>query len=185
MLKAFGDPVRVIRQANQGESVARNRALAEARGSHVLFLDADDLLEASALSRLVGALESRPDAVAIMGCAWFSEDPGAPYAVRLPETETFYPTIIESNLAPPHCWLAPAALVRSVGGFFADLRWFEDWDLWWRVGLDAPALDPRASRRRALPTASALAAGDDEAGRPGARACRADRANGRGISLTS
>ena len=138
--EAFGNPVRVIRQANQGESVARNRALAEARGSHVLFLDADDLLEASALSRLVGALESRPDAVAIMGCAWFSEDPGAPYAVRLPETETFYPTIIESNLAPPHCWLAPTALVRSVGGFFADLRWFEDWDLWWRVGLDAPAL---------------------------------------------
>jgi len=140
MAESFGFPVRVIRQLNQGESVARNRALAEARGSHVLFLDADDLLEETALAELVRAVEPNPDAVAIMGCAWFSEDPRAPHAVKLPDAKTFYPAIIESNLAPPHCWLAPTALVLSVGGFFADLRWFEDWDLWWRVGLEAPAL---------------------------------------------
>lgn len=140
LAEAFGSPVRVIRQANQGESVARNRALTEARGSHVLFLDADDLLEESALAHLVQAVEGHPDAVAIMGCAWFSEDPALPYSVKLPETDTFYPAIIESNLAPPHCWLAPADLVRRAGGFYADLRWFEDWDLWWRVGLYAPAL---------------------------------------------
>jgi hypothetical protein len=138
--ESMGAPVRVIRQANQGESVARNRALAEARGTHVLFLDADDLLEPWALERLVAALEPRPDAVAIMGCAWFSDDPRAPYAVKLPEVDAFYPTIIQGNLAPPHCWLAPVPLVRQVGGFFGELRWFEDWDLWWRVGLDAPAL---------------------------------------------
>src|SRR6187397_1072894 len=47
-----GPPVRVIRQTNQGESVARNRGIAEARGSHVLFLDADDMLEPESLSRL-------------------------------------------------------------------------------------------------------------------------------------
>ena len=138
--ESMGPPVRVIRQANQGESVARNRALEEARGTHVLFLDADDLLEPWAVERLVQALEPQPDAVAIMGCAWFSEDPHEPYAVKLPEVESFYPTIIQGNLAPPHCWLAPVPLVRRVGGFFGDLRWFEDWDLWWRVGLDAPAL---------------------------------------------
>jgi hypothetical protein len=133
--ESFGPPVRVIRQANQGESVARNRALSEARGTHVLFLDADDLLEPTALDHLVQAVEGRPGTVALMGCAWFSENPAAPYAVKLPETETFYPAIIESNLAPPHCWLAPVELVRRAGGFYADLRWFEDWDLWWRVGL--------------------------------------------------
>lgn len=139
--ESFGPPVRVIHQANQGESVARNRGLAEAQGSHVLFLDADDLLEKTAVDRLVRAVEAGPEnAVALMGCAWFSEDANAPYVVKLPQAETFYPSIIGSNLAPPHCWLAPTALVRGVGGFFADLRWFEDWDLWWRVGLEAPAL---------------------------------------------
>jgi hypothetical protein len=138
--ESFGAPVRVLRQANQGESVARNHALSQALGSHVLFLDADDLLEPTALKSLVQAVDGRPDAVAIMGCAWFSEDPAVPYSVKLPETDTFYPAIIESNLAPPHCWLAPVEVVRRAGGFYADLRWFEDWDLWWRVGLQTPVL---------------------------------------------
>ena len=138
--ESFGPPVRVIRQANQGESVARNRALSEARGSHVLFLDADDLLEPNSLERLAAGVAGSAGAVALMGCAWFADDPGSPYVTRLPESPAFYPAIIKSNLAPPHCWLAPTELVRHAGGFCPDMQWFEDWDLWWRVGLLDPAL---------------------------------------------
>jgi glycosyltransferase involved in cell wall biosynthesis len=140
--ESFGAPVRVMRQPNQGESVARNTALSEARGSHVLFLDADDLLEPTSISRLTEVLTGRDNGVAIMGCALFAEDPALPYATRLPDTPTFYPAIIESNLAPPHCWLTPIEMVRQAGGFYAELRWFEDWDLWWRVGLLDPVLVP-------------------------------------------
>jgi glycosyltransferase involved in cell wall biosynthesis len=136
----FGPPVRVVRQANQGESVARNRGLAEARGTHVLFLDADDLLAPEALARLTEAVRDQPDAVALMGCAWFTTGPASPHTVRHLRHEGFYPDIIESNFGPPNCWLTPRAVVQAAGGFCEAMRWFEDWDLWWRVGLHAGGL---------------------------------------------
>jgi hypothetical protein len=115
--ESFGPPVRVIRQANQGESVARNRGIAEARGSHLLFLDADDLLAPESLERLTRALVGRPRSVAIMGYAFFTDDPS-----------------VRSNVQE-----------LRVDGFFPALLEFEDWDLWWRVALEADdlvALDP-------------------------------------------
>jgi glycosyltransferase involved in cell wall biosynthesis len=49
--ESFGPTVRVIRQANQGESVARNRGIEEAKGNWIALLDANDLWEPSNLQR--------------------------------------------------------------------------------------------------------------------------------------
>ena len=135
VVQSYGSVVRLLQQPNQGESVARNRGLAEARGSHVLFLDCDDLIAPESIARMSDALTGRPSAVGVMGCCWFEQDPAQPYDTNLVAETAFFPSVIESNLAPLHCWMAPIDLVRQAGGFYGDLVWFEDWDLWWRVGL--------------------------------------------------
>jgi GT2 family glycosyltransferase len=60
-LARFGPRIQVIRQANRGPEVARNRAAAQARGEYLVFLDSDDLLFPRALetyAHLVQAFDS-------------------------------------------------------------------------------------------------------------------------------
>jgi glycosyltransferase involved in cell wall biosynthesis len=61
--ESFGSPVRVIRQKNQGESVARNRGIDEAHGEWVGLLDADDVWLPEKLERQLEC--AGPDATAL------------------------------------------------------------------------------------------------------------------------
>ncbi|QDT35765.1 glycosyltransferase family 2 protein [Stratiformator vulcanicus] len=54
---SFGSPVKVYRQENSGESVARNRGMAEATGDWIALLDADDIWKPEKLEEQVIALQ--------------------------------------------------------------------------------------------------------------------------------
>ena len=60
---SFGPPVRVARQPNRGESVARNRGVRESRGDWIAFLDADDAWLPNRIEAQFA--QSPPDAVAM------------------------------------------------------------------------------------------------------------------------
>ena len=63
VIQSFTDPrIRLIHQENAGVSAARNRALDEAKGQFIAFLDADDLWEFCFLEKLLAALEQNPGA---------------------------------------------------------------------------------------------------------------------------
>ena len=134
--ESFGDAVRVIRQHNQGESVARNRGIAEARGTHLLFLDSDDLLHPSALESLYSPGDL--GCVVLMGHLEFTGDPSQPTCIKLPKIQQLLPAALYSSIAPPHAWLFPRELVSSIGGFNPEIRHGEDWDFIARIALALP-----------------------------------------------
>ncbi len=59
--------VRVIRQPNGGPAVARNRAVAEARGKYLLQLDSDDMVEPTFAEKAAWLLETQPQFAAANG----------------------------------------------------------------------------------------------------------------------
>lgn len=54
--------IRVVHQANSGVSVARNRALSEAKGEWLVWLDADDAYVPDAFAKISELVEYNPDA---------------------------------------------------------------------------------------------------------------------------
>lgn len=68
--------IALVQQANQGISAARNRALGEARGDYILFVDSDDRLLPQSLAELEKVMQAqRPDVIATALRMWHPDAP--------------------------------------------------------------------------------------------------------------
>src|SRR5438105_3162891 len=61
--EAFGPPVKVLRQKNQGAAVARNRGVLEAVGEWIAFLDDDDEWNPKRLEAVLSVAETADTSV--------------------------------------------------------------------------------------------------------------------------
>ena len=114
----YDDPVRCIHQANGGMAAARNRAIPEAQGSYLSFLDADDRFPPDKLQRQLAVFESQPELDIVYGhvTEFLSPDldASARALLRAPRHDVPWPT--------PNLMLVRRESFERVGLFSTDLK---------------------------------------------------------------
>ena len=153
--RAFSDPrLRVLEQPNRGACAARNRALVEARGDYLQYLDADDLLSPSKIERQLALLQASPDGcVSVSGTVYFEDgtdpesgrdSPGYPgldsddpvqwlLDLWTPGPAGYGPK--RWGMAPTHAWLVPRAVAEAAGPWDPAIAQDQDGEYFARVAL--------------------------------------------------
>ena len=147
----------VVRVENQGVAAHRNLGFAEVGpANHVLFLDADDVLESRMLETLVGHLEDHPEAgiawclpsfidqasVPLQAPAWTPRyEPRGRFGIRTVEPErpeTPFRALLALAGVVPSLAVMRCSVFATTGGFDEQFgHGFEDTDLILRMGLRA------------------------------------------------
>ncbi|TML96875.1 MAG: glycosyltransferase family 2 protein [Actinobacteria bacterium] len=116
--QAYGARVRCIRQENGGMAAARNRAIPEAHGSYLSFLDADDRFPPDKLRNQLAVFETQPELDVVYGhvTEFLSPDldDAARALLRAPEHDVPWPT--------PNLMLVKRESFLRVGLFSTDLK---------------------------------------------------------------
>ena len=140
ILDAYGDRLRVIRQANQGVSAARNRGIGESSGTLIALLDSDDIWLPKKLAVQVDFFKRNPAALICQTEEiWIRNglrvNPGKRH--RKPSGMIFERSL-ELCLVSPSAVMVRRELFEKVGLFDESLPACEDYDLWLRVGCRFP-----------------------------------------------
>lgn len=114
---------------------ARNSGISMARGQWLMFLDADDWVDASFLSKMLAALKAAPDAVAAYcGSRRVMPDGGlTPSSIATEVAIQPFETFARRCAVRAHALLVDRKTIVELGGFDVSLRTCEDWDLWQRL----------------------------------------------------
>lgn len=136
-LAAYADDPRVviIRQANAGQTAAKNAGLRAARGEYVGFCDADNAWLPGKLARQVPLLRANPRVGVVYGDVALIDGEGRP--LPTPPVKRYGGRItgrlLEDNFVTFNTTLLPRRVVAEFGGFDESLRMAIDYDLWLRV----------------------------------------------------
>lgn len=138
VLQRYNGRVRWERQANMGQSRTLNKGWALSRGDYIGYLSSDDVLLPHAVSTLVDALESNPDAT-VAYCDFDLIDARSTKVGVTSSPDFDHRRMLEQLICPP----GPGALFRrsvfdQTGGWNVQLRKIPDFEFWLRAARLGP-----------------------------------------------
>jgi glycosyltransferase involved in cell wall biosynthesis len=130
--------IRLIRQANQGVSAARNAAIRASRSPLLAFLDADDRWLPQKLERQLAILQRQPECMLVFAAAELCQERSG--VTWLEGHDVRRESYLQDFFRERHLPVCSGVVVRraaldDVGVFDESLRMGEDHDLWLRVML--------------------------------------------------
>ena len=127
ILAHAADPrIRLLRQQAAGVSAARNRALQEARGEIVTYLDSDNEWAPRYLADVVEAFRAHPDHESLYAAQLVEEHDTGFSWVRYEPFD--HGRLLERNYVDLNVFAHRRSLLDRVGGFDEGLRRLVDWD---------------------------------------------------------
>ena len=139
-INSYGNAVKLIHQANQGPSTARNTGVNAAKSKYIAFLDADDYWMPEFLEKCVSFLEGHPEAIAVSTGQrlkiWGHADLIRPVFLR--ESHSDQPVIVDDffQFWGQYNHITTGSVVfhrrysEAVFSQLPDLRMCEDLELW-------------------------------------------------------
>lgn len=133
--RSFGDRVRYIKQENQGIAGARNRALHEATGDWVAFLDHDDLILPEKLEKQLTMIKANPNLVVVYSTFTYLYSDGSTKEIPVFPARKLWPALRYRTPILPSTSIIRRSALEEIGGFDMDprLRMIDDWDMWFRM----------------------------------------------------
>jgi len=130
--------VRLVRQENRGSSEARNRGIAETRGSLIAFLDCDDLWAPEKTEQQAQQLIDHPEVGLVTCDTWWWDAQADQLEVRPLRCGATQSAIrrrlaVRNYLGNPSGVMVRRSAVEMVGVFDPAEIHAEDWELWRRI----------------------------------------------------
>lgn len=126
------DRIHILHQENAGPSVARNVAIKKSKADYILPLDADDLIEKSALESAIELIHHDCKIGAVYGdFEWFGDIQGIKKQANFQlEKQFLMNQIAVTALIRKEMW-------KELGGYdtFLSKPGLEDWEFWLKAGL--------------------------------------------------